>query len=129
MTPSDIRKLISLVEHGKNRDLATYAKSCERFDETARQIESIQIDKRQNAVVSEGHFKALALWQRWAETELRKKLVQQQTEALEKERLRQVAFKSSAKVQALEMLLKTALKEQLSTSRRRAEQNGVSPDA
>ena len=129
MTPSDIRKLISLAEHGKTRDLAIYAKSCNRLDNLALETESIRTSKRQNAVVNDGNFKTAALWQRWAEMEIGKLQGKQQVEMLEKERFRQIAFKSSAKVQALGMLLKAALKEQLLTNRRRAEQNGLPPDA
>lgn len=129
MTPSDIRKLISLAEHGKTRDLAIYAKSCKRLEDLGLQTDAIRANKRQNAVVSGGNFKNAALWQQWADAEIQKLQVKQLAEIVEKEHFRQIAFKSSAKVQALEMLLKTALKELLLTNRRRAEQNGLPPDA
>lgn len=129
MTPSEIRKLISLAEHGKTRDIAIYAKACGKLEDTLAKISALNADKRQHSLASGSNFNAIALWQRWAEGEANKLESQHLDASREKETARQIAVKSLAKVQALEILLKKALKEDVLIKRRRAEQNGQPPDA
>lgn len=129
MTPSEIRKLISLAEHGKTRDIAIYAKACGKLEDTLAKISALNADKRQHSLASGSNFNTIALWQRWAEGEANKLESQHLDASREKEAARQIAVKSLAKVQALEILLKKALKEDVLIKRRRAEQNGQPPDA
>ena len=129
MTPTEIRELRSLAEHGKTRDMAIYAQACSKLDALQAQINASQADKSQHRLIGDGDLNAHARWQRWAEAEINKLQSQHQEAGKEKEAARQIAVKSVAKVQALEMLLKKALKEEVLIKRRRAEQNGQPPDA
>ena len=129
MNPTEVRKLVALAEHGKSRDMAIYAQACNKLEGLQAQIDALHADKRQHGLSSGGDLNALARWQRWAEAEIDKLRSQHNEAAREKEVARQVAVKSVAKVQALEILLKKALKEDILIKRRRAEQNGQPPDA
>ncbi len=129
MTPTEVRKLISLAEHGKTRDLAVYAQACSKLEGLQAQINVMRADKRQYDLSSGGDLNALARWQRWAEAEINQLQSQQHEATGEKEAARMIAVRSVAKVQALEILLKKALKEEILIKRRRAEQNGQPPDA
>jgi len=129
MTPTEVRKLIMLAEHGKTRDLATYAQVCKNLDDLKVQINTLHADKRQQTLSNGGDLNTLARWQRWVEVEINKLRTQHHNAEGEKEAARLVAVKSFAKVQALEILLKKSLKEEILTKRRRAEQNGQPPDA
>jgi hypothetical protein len=109
--------------------MAIYAQACSKLEGVQIKMDALDADKRQHGLSSDGDLNALARWQRWAEIEIGK-LRSQHTEAAKgKEVARQVAVKSVAKVQALEILLKKALKEDVLIKRRRAEQNGQPPDA
>jgi len=129
LTPTEVRKLVALAEHGKSRDMAIYAQSCSKIEGIQAKINALHADKRQQNLSGDGDFNALARWQRWSETEIAKLQSLHNEAAKEKEVARQVAVKSVAKVQALEILLKKALKEDILIKRRRAEQNGQPPDA
>ena len=129
MTTTEVRKLIALADHGKTRDMAIYASACSKLDDLQAQIDALHTDKRQHSLSSAGDFNAIARWQRWAEAEINKLQSKLHNTAEEKEQARKVAVKSVAKVQALDILLKKALKEELLINRRRAEQNGQPPDA
>ena len=129
MTPTEVQKLISLAEHGKTRDITIYAQACSKLDSLQSQIDMLHADKRQHDLSGGGDLNALARWQRWAETEINILQSQHHEATGVKEAARQIAVKSVAKVQALEILLKKALKEELLIKRRRAEQNGQPPDA
>jgi len=129
LTPTEVRKLISLAEHGKTRDITIYAKACDKLEDTLTKISVLEADKRQHSLASGSNFNAIALWQRWAEGEASKLEAQHLEASSDKEAARQIAVKSLAKVQALEILLKKALKEDVLIKRRRAEQNGQPPDA
>ena len=129
MTPTEVRKLITLADHGKTRDLAIYTSACSTLDDLQAQIDALHTEIRQHSLSSEGNFNAIARWQRWAEVEINKLRSKLHNTAEEKEQARKVAVKSVAKVQTLEILLKKAQKEKLLINRRRAEQNGQPPDA
>jgi len=129
VTPAQVRKLIPLAEHGKSRDMDNYARKCIKVEEIRGEIDVIRAGKRQYDPSNGGDFNALARWQRWVDAEISKLGSQHQISESEKEAARLVAIKSAAKVQALESLLKRALKEELVRKRRRAEQNGQPPDA
>lgn len=129
MTPTEIQKLINLAEHGKTRDIAIYAGTCSKLDRLQKKILSLQADIRKGVGREGENLNAHARWQHWAQLE-EGKLKQKYSGAEdEKEAARQVAMKSVAKVQALEILLKKSLKEDILLKRRRAEQNGQPPDA
>ncbi len=129
MTPSEIRKLVELAEYGKTKDLAIYANHVQKTEAISRKIHDLNADVRRNAL-SSGHDLAVsARWHAWAESEQQKLEGKAHEAAHDKELARKLAVKSSARVQALEMLLKKALAEQLILNRRRAEQNNVPPDA
>ena len=125
----EVRKLVALAEHGKSRDMAIYAQACGKLEGLQAQIDALHADKRQHSLSSDGDLNALARWLRWSEAEIGKFQSQHTEAAMEKEAARKVAVKSVAKVQALETLLKKALKEDILIKRRRAEQNGQPPDA
>lgn len=129
MTPTEVRKLISLAEHGKTRDMAIYAQTCSKLDGLQAQIDGLRLDKQKHDLSRGGDLNALARWQRWTEAEITKLRLQHREIEAEKEAARLVALRSVAKVQALEILLKKALKEETLINRRRAEQNGQPPDA
>ncbi len=129
MTPTEVRKLISLAEHGKTRDMAIYAQACSKLDGLQAQIDGLFADKHQHGLSRGSDLNTLARWQRWTEAEITKLQSQHQDIETEKEAARLVALRSAAKVQALEILLKKALKEEVLINRRRAEQNGQPPDA
>ncbi len=129
MTPTEVRKLISLAEHGKIRDMAIYAQTCRKLDGLQAQIDGVRADKQEHDLSRGGDLNALARWERWTEAEITKLQSQHQEIEAEKETTRLVALRSVAKVQALEILLKKALKEEILINRRRAEQNGQPPDA
>ena len=129
MAPAEVRKLIALAEHGKTRDMAIYAQISRKLDDLHSKIEALNVEKNQRGLSSSGDFNVLARWRRWAEVEIGKLQAASQKAAKEKEGARQIAIRSVAKVQALEILLKKALKEELVLKRRRAVQNGQPPDA
>ena len=129
MTPTEVRKLKSLAEHGKTRDMAIYAQTCSKLEAIQKKINALRAEKHRLSLPSDTDLNTNALWQRWAESEIDKMRLQHQDVETEKEAARQIALKSVAKVQALEMLLKKALKEETLIMRRRAEQNGQPPDA
>lgn len=129
MTPLEVRKLIALAEHGKTRDMAIYAQACSKLEGVQTQIDALNANKRKYDMSGGDNLNALARWQRWARLEANRLQSQHHDAAREKETARQVAMKSVAKVQALETLLKKALKEEVMIKRRRAEQNGQPPDA
>ena len=129
MNPAEVRKLIALAAHGKSRDMAIYAQACSKTEGLQAKIDTLHTDKRQHDLSSGSDLNALARWQRWSEAEIGKLQSQHNEAASEKEVARLVAVKSVAKVQALETLLKKALKEDVLIKRRRAEQNGQPPDA
>lgn len=127
MTPADIRKLQDLAEQGKLRDLAIYSKFVQRHGDIMRQVDDLQARVDNNEDTSD--LTALVRWESWAERERTKLVAMADAMHVEKENARKVAVKSAAKVEALGILLKDALKAQLILNRRRAEQNGMPPDA
>lgn len=129
MTPPEVSKLIVLAEHGKTRDMAIYAAACQKLEGIQAQIAAVNTDILQLHLSHDSDLNTVARWQRWAEAEVKKMQSLQQSAAHEKEAARKVAVTSVAKVQALEALLKKALKEDVLIKRRRAEQNGQPPDA
>lgn len=129
MTPGEVRKLVSLTEHGKMRDMAIYARACSKLEGCQAQIEALRADKYRHGLARGGDLNALARWQRWSDSEIDKLRFHYKEAKVEKETTRLVAVRSVAKVQALEILLKKALKEEILIKRRRAEQNGQPPDA
>jgi len=129
LTPTEVRKLIALAEHGKTRDMAIYAELSRKLDDLYSKIEALNAEKNQHGLSNSGDFNVLARWQRWADIEISKLQAASQKAAKEKDAARQIAIKSVAKVQGLETLLEKALKEELVLKRRRAEQNGQPPDA
>ena len=129
MTPIQVRKLVSLAEHGKTRDITIYAQACRKLDDLETQIKMLNADKRKHVLSSGGDFNALARWQHWVVVAINKLQSQHHEAAAKNEVARLSAVKSAAKVQALEILLKKALKEEVLIKRRRAEQNGQPPDA
>ena len=129
MTPTEVQKLIALAEHGKTRDMAIYAHACSKLEDIRARIDVLNADKHKYGLSGDDNLNAHARWQHWAEAEDNKLESQHQEAVEEKETARQIAVKSVAKVQALEILLKKALKEEILIKRRRAEQNGQPPDA
>lgn len=127
MTPADIRKLQGLAEQGKLRDLAIYSKFVQRHGDIMRQLDDLRARVDNNEDTSD--LTALVRWESWAERERLKLVVLADAMDAEKEAARKVAVKSAAKVEALGILLKDVLKAQLMLNRRRAEQNGMPPDA
>jgi len=129
LTPIEVRKLISVVEHGKTRDIAIYALASNKLDGLQAQIEALHEQKHQLGLSRGSDLNALDRWQRWAESEIGKLQYHHQAALGEKEAARLVAVKSTAKVLALEILLNKAVKNDIMVKRRRAEQNGLPPDA
>lgn len=129
MTPSEIRKLIDLAEQGKTRDIALYAHISRQHNELLNQLGALQSQNRKHCLKNTMDFSAVARWKRWNEIEVTNLHARANTVLKNKESARKVAAKSAAKVQALEYLLKKALKVELQINRRRAEQNGQPPDA
>lgn len=127
MTPAEILKLQSLAEQGKLRDLAIYAKFAQRYQASLGEINELESQTKRKFEAAD--ITVIARWQRWADDELRRLNDQAQLIEIDKEAARNVAIKSAAKVQALEYLLKDARKAAIMLSRRRAEQNGMPPDA
>lgn len=129
MTPAEIQRLVPLVEQAKARDLAVFSATLREIEDLEQKITALHHDMQRNSLADTNNFAVIARWQNWADAEVDQleravSVAKQASEAA-----RKVALRSSAKVRAVEMLLKTALKEQLQTNRRRAEQNGVPPDA
>lgn len=129
MKPVEIEKLIALAEEHKARDLSAYAERMQKVNAIKRSIEDLKADIRQISLGSRNDFVVIARWQGWAEQK-QQRLEHDVFEAVQAaEELRHVAVKSSARVHALEILLKKSRHEQLQLHRRRAEQNGMPPDA
>lgn len=129
MTPAEIRKLQSLAEQGKARDLARFASALRHHEGLIQQIDDIRADGHRNSLAAGNDFGVIARWQQWATQETKRLESEARQASLEIEELRLIAVKSSAKVNALEILLEKSLKAQLLNARRRAEQNGIQPDA
>lgn len=129
MTPSEIRKLIDLAEQGKTRDIALFASVFRQHNELLNQFGTLQSQNRKHCLHSTMDFNAVARWKRWNESEIKNLQARINAFSERQEAARKVAAKSAAKVQALEFLLKKALKVELQKNRRRAEQNGQPPDA
>lgn len=129
MTPAEIRKLLPLAEQGKSRDLALYAKWMQALERIAAEQAALEQKSRSFAQVDGQDFGATARWQNWAQQQTRRLLVEAQQATVEKEACRKQAVTSAARVQALELLLQQARAAELLQHRRRAEQNGVPPDA
>lgn len=129
MTPAEIRKLQSLAEQGKARDLARFASALRYREDLVQQVTDIQADSHRNSLADGNEFGVIARWQQWATQETHRLESEARQTSLEIEEFRLIAAKSSAKVNALEILLEKSLKAQLLNDRRRAEQNGVQPDA
>ncbi len=124
MTPEDLEKLLVLAEQAKARDLAVYAQQVQ--EKQALEQARAELDARRQGSAA---FVALARWQNWVcrERERLTAELQRIGEAMDDSRAR--AVRASARVQALEMLLERARLAALRQNRRRAEQNGVPPDA
>lgn len=129
MTPAEIRKLQALAEQGKARDLAKFASAKRHRERLIQQVDDIRADGHRNSLAAGNEFGVIARWQQWAVLETKRLESEARQASLEIEGLRLIAAKSSAKVNAMEILLKKSLKAQLLNDRRRAEQNGVPPDA
>lgn len=129
MTPSEIRKLINLAEQGKTRDIALFASVSRQHNELLHKLGALQSQNRKHNLLNTMDFNAVARWKRWNEVEITNLQARIYAVLEEKDSARKVAAKSAAKVQALEFLLKKALKVELQKNRRRAEQNGQPPDA
>ena len=124
MTPEDLEKLLVLAEQTKARDLAAYAQQVQQ--KQALEQARAELDARRQGGAD---FVALARWQNWVSREQARlaAAIREIGEAMDESRAR--AVRASARVQALEMLLERARLAALRQSRRRAEQNGVPPDA
>ncbi len=124
MTPEDLEKLLVLAEQTKARDLAAYAQQVQQ--KQALEQARAELDARRQGGAD---FVALARWQNWVSREQARlaAAIREIGEAMGESRAR--AVRASARVQALEMLLERARLAALRQSRRRAEQNGVPPDA
>lgn len=129
MTLAEIEKLRALAEQAKLRDVAAYVSVSGDLEKIDHQIRTLGIERRNKGLVTANDFKSIAVWQRWAESEMTKLEHSRNHVALEKEQRRHEAMRSSAKVRSLEMLSKKASKEAVLQNRKRAEQNGLPPDA
>lgn len=129
MTPSEIRKLINLAEQGKARDIALFASISRQHNTLLTELDTIQSQNRQHGLHNAMDFNAIARWKRWNDVEIINLQARVNAILAKKGPARKNAAKSAAKVQALEFLLKKALKVELQKNRRRAEQNGQPPDA
>ena len=129
MIPAELRKLASLAEQGKIRDLANYSQACKNLDDLQVQIDTLHADKRRYDLSNGDDPGTFARWQRWNEAKISELRSQHKEVTNNIELARLAAVKSLAKVHALEILLKKSLKEEVLVKRRRAEQNGQAPDA
>ncbi len=129
MTLAEIEKLRALAEQAKLRDVAAYVSVSGDLEKIDHQIRTLGIERRNKGLVTANDFKSIAVWQRWAESEMTKLEHRRHHVALKKEQRRHEAMRSSAKVRSLEMLSKKASKEAVLQNRKRAEQNGLPPDA
>ncbi len=129
MTADDLRRLLVLAQKMQQRDLAYFA-ACLR---ERRALEQAGSDLRARAfhpaTVAGQDLAVVARWQNWTGQrlgELADELARAQARQEESRRRAQTA---AARVQALETLLQRAEFRALQKNRRRAEQNGVPPDA
>ncbi len=127
MTPAEIRKLLALAEQGKSRDLALYAQQVQAAEAVAARKQALLQGLRETPALQD--YAASARWQRWSEQEMRRLQTESRRIEVEKEARRKTASTAVARVQALELLLEKARKADIQQARRRAEQNGVPPDA
>lgn len=125
MTPEELQKLLGLAEQGKTRALAEHAARLQDCAALAQERAALA----EGMQAGGGDFTALARWQNWIQAEKRRldQALQQAEMAAEESRKR--ALHASARVQALDILLERARAVALRQNRRRAEQNGVPPDA
>jgi len=127
VTPAEIRKLLALAEQGKSRDLALYAQQVQAAEAVSARKQALLEGLRETPALQD--YAASARWQRWSEQEMRRLQAESRRIEVEKEARRKTAATAVARVQALELLLEKALKADIQQARRRAEQNGVPPDA
>ena len=109
MTPAEIRKLQSLAEQGKARDLARFASALRHHEGLVRQIAEIQADGHRYSLAAGNNFSVIARWQSWATHETKRLEAEAQQALLGTEEIRLLAVKSSAKVNALEILMEKSL--------------------
>ena len=129
MTPAEIEKLRALAEQAKLRDVAAYVRISGDLEMIDHQIRTLTAERRKHSLATTQDFRSIATWQRWADKEMAKLVETSGHIAMEKERCRNEALQSSAKVQVLKFLGKKASKYVVLQNRKRAEQNGRPPDA
>lgn len=127
MKTAELKKLLDLANRAKDRDLAAYSalrNACEALLEEADNI------KQKSSVQNiDENLGASLQWQSWilrklADLDHKITAANQQEEAS-----RTVAQKSAAKVEAITFLIKKSAAIELRDDRRRAEQDGLPPDA
>lgn len=126
MKTVELKKLLNLADRAKDRDLAAFS-----ILKLAREkLSSEAADIKQKSSVSNSEANAASLqWQSWS---LRKLAELDQKIAKaggDEETARLIAQKSAAKVEAIKFLLKKSAAIELHDNRRRAEQDGLPPDA
>ncbi len=129
MTPEEIRKLLSLATTIMDRDIANFANASKRLELLKLEIDQFLKDSMRQQSQVTTCFKTIAVFQGWVEKEKQKYDLRRRELVSIVEQARAPAMTSSARVQSLELLLKKAERNELMENRKRAEQNGVPPDA
>ena len=125
MKTAELKKLLDLAERAKERDLAVF--SAFRSAREALADEAANI-KRKSATES-ADIGASMQWQSWSLRKLAELDVKIAAAVEQEESARSIAQKSAAKVEAIIFLIKKSTAIELHDDRRRAEQDGLPPDA
>ena len=125
MKTAELKKLLDLANRAKDRDLAVFSAF-----KTAREALSKEAADIKHKSAAEGADAVASL--QWQSFSLRK-LAELETKiaaaSAQEEDARAIAQKSAAKVEAIKFLIKKSSVIELHDNRRRAEQDGLPPDA
>lgn len=129
MTAEELGKLLHLAEQKKARDLASYATSLHKIEGFKAEISALTDKKHHIGTHSTDAVLVVARWNIWADKQIQHFEILINATRQEAEILRAQAAKSTGKVLGIEMLQEKVALEYKLLQRRRAEQNGVPPDA
>ena len=125
MKTSELKKLLDLASRAKDRDLAMFLALKTAREELSNEANDI----KQKSAVVDGNFGASLQWQSWRLRKLADLDRKIADASAREEDVRAIAQKSAAKVEAIKSLIKKSSAIELHDDRRRAEQDGLPPDA
>jgi len=129
MTLAQIRDLAQLAEQTKTRDLAKLAALLHQRESILQSLDALMQSRRQTERAAIANMHSAVNYDKWILAESARLTTNLQTLSQQEQTARAQAIQSSARVEALKLILERANQAELQQNRRRAERIGAPPDA